>query len=128
MTPVTASFAVLILLLLTLLAMNTSRQRFRAGRSTDPKMKEQIRRASRAHGNLFEHGTTVLLLMFFYEANGGAVRVLCIIGTVFLLARLSYSWGMLRKPASPPMMAGAAITYLAELALIGLLASRLFWA
>lgn len=126
MAHVTASFAVLILSLLTLLAMNTTRLRFRQARSTDPQKKEEIRRASRAHGNLFEHGIPVLLLMFFYEMNGGAVRVLCIIGTVFLLGRLTYVYGIITRPASPPMQLGATITYLVEVLLIGLLAAQLF--
>jgi uncharacterized membrane protein YecN with MAPEG domain len=125
MATVTASFAVLIVLLLTVLAMNTTRYRFTRARSTDPADKEAIRRASRAHGNTLEHGLPVLLLMFFYEINGGGVSTLCIIGTVFVVARLIYVYGMLTKPASKPMQLGATLTYLIELILIGLLIARL---
>lgn len=123
MANVTASFAVLIVLLLTLLAMNTTRLRFTKARSTDPADKEAIRRASRAHGNTLEHGLPVLLLMFFYEMYGGGVTTLCLIGTTFVAMRLVYVYGMLTKPGSLPMQFGAAITYLVELTLLGLLAA-----
>lgn len=125
MAPVTASFAVLVVLLITALAMNTTRLRFTRSRSSDPADKEAIRRASRAHGNTFEHGLPVLLLMFFYETNGGDVRTLCVLGSLFLLARVVYTYGMLRKPASKPMQLGAAATYVLEVALAGLLISVL---
>ncbi len=125
MATVTASFAVLVILLMTLLAMNTTRLRFGKARSTDPADKKAIGQASRAHGNTLEHGLPVLLLMFFSEINGADVRVLCIIGTAFIVARLVYVYGMLKKPASKPMQLGAAVTYLIELLLIGLLVSRL---
>jgi uncharacterized membrane protein YecN with MAPEG domain len=120
---VTASFAVLIVLLLTVLAMNTTRLRFTRSRSTDAADKEAIRRASRAHGNTLEHGLPVLLLMFFYEVNGGDIATLCLVGTTFVAARLVYVYGMLTKPASMPMQFGASLTYLVELTLIGLLAA-----
>jgi uncharacterized membrane protein YecN with MAPEG domain len=126
MAPVTASFAVLIILLIVLLAMNTTRLRFTRARSTDPADKEAIRRASRAHGNTFEHGIPLLLLMFFYEIQGGEIRILCIIGTLFLLARAIYVYGMLTRPASQPMQLGASLTYLLELVLVGLLALKVF--
>jgi uncharacterized membrane protein YecN with MAPEG domain len=125
MATVTASFAVLALLLLTVLAMNTTRLRFTRSRSTDPADKEAIRRASRAHGNTLEHTLPVLLLMFFYEVNGGDIATLCIVGTVFVAVRLIYVYGMLTKPASKPMQLGAGLTYLIELILLGLLASVL---
>jgi uncharacterized membrane protein YecN with MAPEG domain len=126
MATVTASFAVLVVLLLTVLAMNTTRLRFTKSRSSDPADKEAIRRASRAHGNTLEHGLPVLLLMYFYEVNGGDIRTLCIAGTAFIAARLIYVYGMLTKPGSQPMQLGAAATYLIELVLVGLLAAVLF--
>jgi uncharacterized membrane protein YecN with MAPEG domain len=125
MATVTASFTVLVVLLLTVLAMNTTRLRFSKARSTDPADREAIRRASRAHGNTLEHGLPVLLLMFFYEINGGDIRTLCIIGTVFIAVRLVYAYGILTRPASKPMQMGAGLTYLIELILLGLLVSVL---
>jgi uncharacterized membrane protein YecN with MAPEG domain len=120
MATVTASFAAILVLLLTLLGINTTRHRFRGGKLTDPVLRETVRRASRAHGNTFEHAIPVLLLMFFYEVNGGVVSWLCTIGTVFVLARLSYAYGCITKPGSQPMQLGAGVTYLVELVLVGL--------
>lgn len=125
MATVTASFAVFIVLLLTLLAMNTTRMRFSKSRSTDPNDRDLIRRASRAHGNTLEHGLPVLLLMFFYEVNGGDTRILCAIGVAFIVIRFVYVYGMLQRFGSLPMRTGAGLTYLLELVLLGLLASVL---
>ena len=123
MATVTASFAVLVILLITALAMNTTRLRFSKSRSTDPADKEAIRRASRAHGNTLEHGLPVLLLMFFCEVNGVGIATLCFIGTTFVLIRLVYAYGILTKPAGLPMQVGAGLTYLVELTLLLLLAA-----
>jgi uncharacterized membrane protein YecN with MAPEG domain len=123
MAPVTAAFTVILALMLTALGINTSR--LRGGGRAGPEKKDAIYRASRAHGNTFEHAIPVLLMMFFYEMNGGVIRWLCIIGTLFVIVRLSYVYGMLTKPASAPMVIGAAMTYLLELILAGLLVSRL---
>lgn len=125
MATVTASFALLIILLLTVLAMNTTRLRFGTARSTDPADRERVRRASRAHGNTLEHGLPVLLLMFFYEVNGGDVSTLCIVGTAFIAIRFVYVYGILTRPGGKPMQAGAGLTYLLEATLLGLLAWRL---
>ncbi len=121
MAPITIAFGSLILLLITLLAVNTTRTRMKTPRDPSPEEREALRRAMRAHGNNFEHGVPVILLLMFYELNGGEANVLCGLGTLYLLARLAYSYGFLSKPASLPQMLGAGVTYLIELALLGLL-------
>lgn len=125
MATVTAAFAALIVLLLTILAINTTRLRFGKGRSTDPGDRAQIRAASRAHGNTLEHALPVLLLMFFYEVNGGDTRLLCAIGIAFIVIRIIYVYGMLQRFGSRPMQLGAGLTYLLELVLLALLTSVL---
>ena len=118
MFPITMVFGSLILLLITALAMNTSRLRFRLRADSPPAYKEAVRRASRTHGNNVEHGLPVILLMLFYEVSGGSTTVLCVIGTVYLGFRFIYSFGYLTKPGRIAQISGAAITYLTELALI----------
>lgn len=125
MFPITISFGLLILLLITVLAINTTRNRGKYTRSTDPADKEKIRRASRAHGNNFEHGVVVILLMLFYEVTGANAAVLCTLGTVYLVSRIAYAYGMLTRPGSPPMFIGAGVTYLIELTLIVLVGVNL---
>ncbi|MDX1497600.1 MAG: MAPEG family protein [Salinisphaeraceae bacterium] len=118
MFPITTSFAVLILALITLLAINTTRVRFKTPREPTPQQREALRRAIRTHGNNFEHGVTVILLMLFYEVSGGSATVLCGLGLAYLLLRLIYSFGYLTKPASLPQQLGAGGTYLIELVLV----------
>ncbi len=120
MFPITIVFGGLIILLITVLAMNTSRLRFRLRANSPQEFKEAVRRASRTHGNNFEHGIPVLLLMLFYEVSGGSAAVLCSIGAVYLGTRLVYSFGFLTNPGRLAQVTGATLTYLVELVLIGL--------
>ncbi len=125
MFPVTIAFGTLIIGLITVLAINTSRLRATMPRESAPEKKEALRRAMRAHGNNFEHGVPVILLMMFYELSGANLTVLCSIGLVYLVARLLFSYGMITRPVGTPHLIGATATYLVELALIGLVLATL---
>ncbi|MGB1581644.1 MAG: MAPEG family protein [Nevskiales bacterium] len=118
MFPITTSLAVLILALITLLAINTTRVRLKTPREPSAEQREALRRAMRTHGNNFEHGVTVILLMLFYEVSGGSATLLCGLGLAYLLLRLVYSFGYLTRPASLPQQLGAGGTYLIELTLV----------
>lgn len=118
MFPITISFGVVIIALVTLLAINTTRTRFKTPREPSAEQRETLRRAIRTHGNNFEHGVTVILLMLFYEVSGGSATVLCSLAAAYLLLRVIYSYGYLTKPASLPQQVGAGGTYLIELALV----------
>lgn len=124
--PITIVFGSLILLLVTLLAMNTTRVRARTPRDASPEQREALRRAMRTHGNNFEHGVPVILLMLFYEAGAGQPAVLCSIGSVFLLIRLIYSYGYLTRPGGTAQVIGAGLTYLTELVLVGLVLASVY--
>ena len=115
--PITSAFALAILLLITLLAANTSRLRIRHRGSKDPAAAEAIRRASRAHGNNLEHGIVVILLMLFCELSGAAAPLLAGAGAAYLLARLVYSYGYLASRGRA-MFAGATVTYGVEAVLL----------
>lgn len=123
--PITTHFALVILLLIVLLAFNTSRQRIRHRGSKDPAAAEAIRRASRTHGNNFEHGVVVILLMLFCELNGAGTALLVGAGAAYLVARAIYSYGYLTAPARRAMFIGASATYAIEAMLIVLLGFRL---
>ena len=118
MFPLTIVFGSLIILLITGLAMNTSRLRAAIRRDSPPEQKEALRLASRTHGNNLEHGLPVILLMMFYEVSGGSAAVLCSIGTVYLTMRVIYSFGYLTKPGKLAQIVGAGVTYLTELVLV----------
>lgn len=126
MFPITIVFGSLIVLLITVLAMNTSRLRFRLRADSPADYKEAVRRASRTHGNNMEHGLPVILLMLFYEVSGGSASVLCSIGTAYLVIRLAYSFGYLTKPGKLAQVFGATATYLIELVLLFLVLSVAF--
>lgn len=125
MAPVTSAHVALFAVLLTALAINTTRHRVRGGRDPSAAAKEATLRASRAHGNTLEHGLPLLLLLLCAELNGAAAAWLCAIGTGFIVARALYVYGMLTRPASMPMRIGAGVTYLLEMIAIGLLVCRL---
>ena len=125
--PITACFAGLIILLITLAAINTTRVRIAtAGKWGESEARERIRRASRAHGNTLEHGLPVILLMLLYELLGGNAVLLCSIGSAFLGIRLLYIAGMLTKPGGGAMQVAAGLTYLVELGLIAVLLLHVF--
>lgn len=126
MFPITIAFGSLILLLVTVLAVNTSRLRMHLRADSPPEYKEAVRRASRTHGNNFEHGVPVILLMLFYEVSGGSATVLCTIGSVYLGFRAVYSFGYLSNPGRLAQQVGATVTYLTELALIVLVLMAAF--
>lgn len=125
MFPITIAFGTLILLLVTVLAINTTRMRRGTPRDATPEQKEALRRAIRTHGNNFEHGVTVILLMMFYELSGANAATLCSIGVVYLATRLLYSYGYLSKPGSMPQIVSAGVTYLVEVTLIVLIGINL---
>lgn len=127
MFPITIAFGTLIIGLITLLAINTTRMRMKTPRDPSPTQREQLRRAMRAHGNNFEHGVPVILLMMFYELGGASATVLCSIGSLYLLARVVYCFGVFTRPGNLAQQLGAGVTYLIELALLGLLLLTLFW-
>ncbi len=126
MAPVSTTFVFFLGVLLTALAINTTRRRMRHGRDLDAAAKESIRRASRAHGNSVEHGVVFTLLLFFAELQGVDPPWLQGLAAAFLLARLAYAYGYYKRPVSLPMRVGAGLTYVLELLLLNLLGAALF--
>lgn len=125
MAPVTSVHVALFGVLITALAINTTRYRVRGGREPDAHTKEMTQRASRAHGNTLEHGMPVLLILLCTELNGGSAAWIGALGAVFLISRVSYAYGMITRPVSPPMRIGAGLTYLVEIVAINYLIAQL---
>ena len=121
MFPITVLFGGLIIGLIIILAMNTTRTRMKTPRDPSAEQKEALRRAIRTHANNFEHGIPVILMMMFYEINVGDSTVLCGIGMTYLLSRVIYSLGYYTKPGAMLQQVGAGVTYLVELTLLVLL-------
>jgi len=122
-----ATFVLFLGILLTALAINTTRLRRRFGRNLDADAKEQIRRASRSHGNTIEHGMLFAILLFSSELQGADLCLLKTLGALFIAARVVYAYGYYSRPVSLPMQIGAGLTYALELVLLNVLGAALFF-
>ncbi|WAS91092.1 MAPEG family protein [Nannocystis punicea] len=94
-TPV---FAVLLLLLVTLLGVNTSITRMRLRIADGDGGDKRMTRAIRAHANALEHVLPFVLLLYFYEQSGGCAATIRWAGGLFLAARVGHAVSMLRGP------------------------------
>ncbi len=126
MPTVSATFVFFLGVLITALAINTTRLRLHYGRELDKHAKEAIRRASRSHGNCVEHGVVFALVLLFAELRNVDPLWLQALATTFLAARLIYVFGYYRRPVSLPMQIGAGVTYAVEVVLLNLLGVSLF--
>ncbi|HFE47608.1 MAG TPA: hypothetical protein ENJ18_19320 [Nannocystis exedens] len=126
MPTISATFVFFLGLLITALAINTTRLRLHYGRELDKHAKEAIRRASRSHGNSVEHGVVFALVLLFAELRGVDASWLWALAIIFLAARLIYVFGYYRRPVSLPMQIGAGVTYATEIVLLNLLGASLF--
>ena len=73
----------------------------------------------RAHANFNEYVPIGLILMGLIEMNVGASRWLWAVGAVLVLARVLHPFGMDRPAPNPHRMAGAILTFVSLLVLIG---------
>ena len=105
-----------VLLLVTLLAMNVTRLRFKVGVRLGDGGVRSLGLAIRAHGNALEHGLLLSVALVLAEAAGLRTAWVVGFGCAILIARLTHAAGFLRlghKFAIPAMVA----TYGAELSL-----------
>jgi len=91
---ITALYAAIYAILLTALAINVTMHRVKLRISVGDGDNAQMRRMIRLHGNAAEYVPIALLLMLFYEVNGGSHMALHIAALLFLFARLMHAWGL----------------------------------
>lgn len=114
-TPViTPIFAGVLLLLVTLLAMNVSMLRMRLKISLGDGGNKQLNKAIRAHANALEHGLPFIFLLFFREQQVGGAGGLTAIAAAFVAARMLHAVGMLGGPFQLRRI-GATVTNVLEL-------------
>jgi uncharacterized membrane protein YecN with MAPEG domain len=95
----TPLFAALLLLLVTLLGVNTSLTRMRLKISDGDGGDKHMHRAIRAHANALEHVLPFVILLYFYEQSPGASpAAIRWFGGLFLAARVGHAVAMLRGP------------------------------
>jgi uncharacterized membrane protein YecN with MAPEG domain len=113
-TSATPIFTAVLLLLVTLLAINVSALRIRLKVSLGDGGNKTLGKAIRAHANALEHCVPFILLLLFREQQAGCTRELVAIGTAFVLARVAHAAGMLGGPFGLRRL-GASLTIVLEL-------------
>lgn len=110
----TPLFAALLLLLVTLLAVNVSMLRMRLKISLGDGGDKTMNKAIRAHANALEHSLPFILLLLFREQQVGCARGLTAIAITFVVARVLHAAGMLGGPFILRRV-GASVTLVLEL-------------
>jgi uncharacterized protein len=91
---ITALYAGILGLLLTVLAINVTVQRNRLGVSFGDGGKPQMLRMMRIHGNSAEYVPIGIVLMGLYELDGGLPLALHVTGIALIVGRLIYIGGV----------------------------------
>ena len=107
-------FVALLFLLVTALALNTSRNRLRTHVIFGDGGDEALRRASRAHGNAIEHVTVIAILLLLFELQGAGRVAIVAVGVAALVARALHATAFLAKVRRIGLV-GVVITYSLEL-------------
>jgi len=92
--PVTALFAAILTVLLLVLLIRVTRNRYRAKVSLYDGGDEILGRAIRAHGNFIETAPFALGLMAIIEINGADKMLLWGLGVVLVIARCMHAYGI----------------------------------
>jgi uncharacterized membrane protein YecN with MAPEG domain len=122
---ITAWIAAPLMILIALLGLRISGLRLGGkSRSTDKATLASFERWQRAHGNAVEHVPMVLILLFLFERMYGGHGAVPVIGVTFVASRLLHAYGAI-LPSRWPKFIGASLTYAVELALGGLLLTRM---
>ncbi len=117
----TAVIAVFLILLVTVLSIYVSACRMRLRISLGDGGNKVMRRAIRTHANALEHAIPFVLLLMFFELNGGTAQEVLWIGGLFLACRIMHVWGMLRGPLRMRQLGATGSLALEMLAAFGIL-------
>jgi uncharacterized membrane protein YecN with MAPEG domain len=109
-------FVALLLLFVTGLALNTSRNRLRTRVTFGDGGDESLRRASRAHGNAIEHVTVIAILLVLLEVQGVGKAWIVALGSAALAARALHAAAFIGKIRRIGRV-GVVLTYSLELLL-----------
>jgi uncharacterized membrane protein YecN with MAPEG domain len=102
--------------LITALALNVTRNRFRAHVSLGDGGNRPLHVAIRAHGNALEHGLVLAVALVLAEVAGLPAVWVVAIGWTMLLARLAHAAGFLRFGFGVQRV-GVVVTYALEFGL-----------
>jgi uncharacterized membrane protein YecN with MAPEG domain len=114
-----------LILLITALAMNVTRQRFAARVRLGDGGNRPLTVAIRAHGNAVEHGLVLALALVLAEVGGLPAHWVVVSGWAIVLARLTHAAGFLRFGFQVQRV-GVVVTYAMEVLLGAYLLSLAF--
>ncbi|MBP8120643.1 MAG: MAPEG family protein [Burkholderiales bacterium] len=100
--PITAVYASLLALLVSLLVLVVVKLRRSLGIGLGDGGNRDLARAIRAHGNAIESVPLFLVLLAVYEINRGSATILHVFGAAFLLARVLHAWGLFSSSGASP--------------------------
>lgn len=112
MIPITAAFAAICGIIMTILSFRVTMRRVEIGKSTGQIAAghygdcndEKLRKRMRGFGNFIEYTPMVLLLMALSEMAHAPSRMLCLLGSAFVLGRICHATlGMNIDPNKPPV-------------------------
>lgn len=127
--PATTLAAAVLGVLIVALAGRVSVLRLRHKVSLGDGDNRELARAIRAHGNTVEWVPLFLVMLLAYELIVGPCLHAGIVAGGFVAGRLLFAWGMWRRTLSRSRQIGAALSYLAVLAMAVLLVlATLVWA
>jgi uncharacterized membrane protein YecN with MAPEG domain len=117
--PITLTVAAALTILNVGLALHVVRRRF-GGRIMNGTGGDALMEArTRAQANLVEYAPFFLILLGLVELAGASTFWLWIAGVVFVLARITHAFGMMRPAPNPFRAAGALLTWALLLLLSG---------
>lgn len=119
--PATALAAAVLGLLVVVLAARVSVLRVRHKVSLGDGDNRDLARAIRAHGNTVEFVPLFLIMLLAYELIIGPCLWASIVAAGFVAGRVLFAWGMWRRALSRSRQLGAALSYLAIIAMAVLL-------
>lgn len=123
---ISAAFTASLAILITVLAINVSRQRLGRRISLGDAGNRKLNRLVRAHANAVEHAVVMVPLMILYEMNGGNIDIAAVMATVFLLARIVHAWALTEKASTLRRQVSAGVCYLLELLAAVLVLAQVF--
>lgn len=127
--PATALAAAVLGVLVVVLAGRVSALRLRHKVSLGDGGNRELARAIRAHGNTMEWVPMFLVMLLAYELIVGPCLYASVAAGGFVFGRLLFAWGLWNRTFSRSRQIGAALSYLAVLAMsILLVLAALVWA
>jgi len=95
------------------LAFNTSRARFKLNQSLGDGGKHEVIALSRAHGNLAENASIVLITLALLESSGANSIGVALLAAVFFAGRVFHPFGIaIKKSPNAPRFLGSITTYM----------------